>query len=937
MIREMKKMGSDSQILRMSLIILMPILFPNPQFLMALAPLNAVAESPNVLALQEHYWGENTLDFSIRKVSGEDESEEIEDLFWKKFRVLLGLYSFNTRSPQNGNIEHGFSSPSPAPAVEHEPEAPSPVTVVPIHLHSHPPPARRPISIQPPDKVRQRNEDDNSSKRRRRRIIVAIAVSASVTLAISALGLMLVFQKFRRGRSKYVLSPNSISKVSFDPGPEIFYLDSIGPVLETEASGVKHTCENVTISTDQSPSKSALDDVNGKSIGFSSAEEILSVDEKVEMIKSETDGCNSSFNDTVHPEFVSSEDESFHSVCESHSSNVRLSDASDGSLGDPLEVWSQSSFRNGSPPFSHRSSQPNPPVILDVTPAQHSNSLSIPPNFPTNLEQGTTVLHSSNSQQNYPQCPPPPPPPPPPLPSQTIFYHVRQHRPHSSCSLTRTITSSAESDVSSPQNSECSSGSHQPPSNDLPSSPLHKPNGSIPPPPCPPLAPLLRPSLLKGRGNTIQPPPPPPSQHFTPVGKDGVPLPKLKPLHWDKVRATPDRSMVWDKLRSSSFEFDEKMIESLFGYNLKSSTKNCESKSKSPSPSKHVLEPKRLQNITILSKALNATTEQICDALLQGDGLSLKQLEALVKMIPTKEEEVKLSNYQGDINELGSAEKFVKVMLRIPFAFPRIEAMLYRETFEDEVVHLRRSFAMLEEACKELGSSRLFLKLLEAVLKTGNRMNVGTIRGGARAFKLDALLKLADVKGTNGKTTLLHFVVQEIIRSEGIRESETSLTSTEKIKSKTTEELEEDYIRMGLDLVSGLSTELCNVKKTATLDLDVLASSVSNLSDGMVKLQRLLHNVLSRDDQDGNFVHSMRSFLNYAQKSIKELQEDENRVLKQVREITEYFHGDVSKDEANPLRIFVIVRDFLGMLDQVCKEVRNLKSSIVQNPVAPFR
>jgi hypothetical protein len=28
----------------------------------------------------------------------------------------------------------------------------------------------------------------------------------------------------------------------------------------------------------------------------------------------------------------------------------------------------------------------------------------------------------------------------------------------------------------------------------------------------------------------------------------------LKPLHWDKVRAAPDQSMVWDKIRSSSFE-----------------------------------------------------------------------------------------------------------------------------------------------------------------------------------------------------------------------------------------------------------------------------------------------------------------------------------------------------------------------------------------------
>lgn len=219
-------------------------------------------------------------------------------------------------------------------------------------------------------------------------------------------------------------------------------------------------------------------------------------------------------------------------------------------------------------------------------------------------------------------------------------------------------------------------------------------------------------------------------------------------------------------------------------------------------------------------------------------------------------------------------------------------------------------------------------------------MNVGTIRGGARAFKLDALLKLADVKGTDGKTTLLHFVVQEIIRSEGIRVS-TSIMGriNQKNKIRTPEEKEEDYRRMGLDLVSGLSTELYNVKKTATIDLDVLASSVSNLSDGMAKLQDLIGKDLCVDGkgESGNFINSMNAFLNYAEKNLKELQGDEDRVLSHVKEITEYFHGNVSREEGNPLRIFVIVRDFLGMLDHVCKELRSARAPRTPNPLAPFR
>lgn len=64
-------------------------------------------------------------------------------------------------------------------------------------------------------------------------------------------------------------------------------------------------------------------------------------------------------------------------------------------------------------------------------------------------------------------------------------------------------------------------------------------------------------------------------------------------------------------------------MESLFGYNIHNSMKNDETKSKTPSPSQHVLEPKRLQNITILLKALNVTVEQACNALMKGLALNL--------------------------------------------------------------------------------------------------------------------------------------------------------------------------------------------------------------------------------------------------------------------------------------------------------------------------
>lgn len=78
------------------------------------------------------------------------------------------------------------------------------------------------------------------------------------------------------------------------------------------------------------------------------------------------------------------------------------------------------------------------------------------------------------------------------------------------------------------------------------------------------------------------------------------------------------------------------------------------------------------------------------------EGLGAELLETLVKMAPTKEEEIKLKNFNGDLSKLGSAERFLKAVLDIPFAFKRVEAMLYRANFDSEINYLKKSFQTLE-------------------------------------------------------------------------------------------------------------------------------------------------------------------------------------------------------------------------------------------------
>ncbi|KAM7521929.1 hypothetical protein LguiA_011831 [Lonicera macranthoides] len=431
-----------------------------------------------------------------------------------------------------------------------------------------------------------------------------------------------------------------------------------------------------------------------------------------------------------------------------------------------------------------------------------------------------------------------------------------------------------------------------------------------------------------------------PSATLNAETNEETPKLKLKPLHWDKVRASSDRETVWDQLKSSSFKLNEEMIETLFVVNTpNSNSKEATRRSVLPSPSQEnrVLDPKKSQNISILLRAINVTIEEVCEALLEGnaDTLGTELLESLLKMAPTKEEERKLREYKDDSPvKLGPAERFLKALLDIPFAFKRMDAMLYVSNFDSEVEYLKKSCETLEAACEELRSSRMFLKLLEAVLKTGNRMNVGTNRGDAHAFKLDTLLKLVDVKGADGKTTLLHFVVQEIIRSEGARLS----GSTENQENNAQDDAK--CRKLGLQVISGISSELTNVKKAASMDSEVLNGDVLKLSKGLSNIAEVvrLNKERGSDENTRRFSESMNKFMKTAEEEIIRIQAQESVALSLVKEITEYFHGNSAKEEAHPFRIFMVVRDFLATLDRVCKEVgmineRTIVSSAHKFPV----
>ncbi|EFH65016.1 hypothetical protein ARALYDRAFT_476139 [Arabidopsis lyrata subsp. lyrata] len=483
-----------------------------------------------------------------------------------------------------------------------------------------------------------------------------------------------------------------------------------------------------------------------------------------------------------------------------------------------------------------------------------------------------------------------------------------------------------------------------------------------PPPPSIPVkqsAPTPPPPPPMKKGSSPSPPPPPPVKKVgalsssaskpppAPVKGESSKQVKLKPLHWDKVNPDSDHSMVWDKIDRGSFSFDGDLMEALFGYVAVGKKSPEHGDDKNPKSTQiFILDPRKSQNTAIVLKSLGMTREELVEALVEGNDFVPDTLERLARIAPTKEEQSAILEFEGDTAKLADAELFLFHLLKsVPTAFTRLNAFLFRANYYPEMSHHGKCLQTLDLACKELRSRGLFVKLLEAILKAGNRMNAGTARGNAQAFNLIALLKLSDVKSVDGKTTLLNFVVEEVVRSEGKRcvlnRRSHSLTrsgssnnnggNSPQVMSK--EEQEKEYLKLGLPIVGGLSSEFSNVKKAASVDYDTVVATCSALA---VRAKDAKTVIAECEDGGGRFVKKMMLFLDSVEEEVKMSKDEERKVMELVKRTTDYYQAGAVTKGKNPLHLFVIVRDFLAMVDKVCLEImRNMQRRKIGSPVSP--
>ncbi|XP_061873899.1 formin-like protein 1 isoform X2 [Colius striatus] len=430
---------------------------------------------------------------------------------------------------------------------------------------------------------------------------------------------------------------------------------------------------------------------------------------------------------------------------------------------------------------------------------------------------------------------PPPPPPPPPLPG-------------------------AEPGPPPPPAPPLPAGTGPPPAPPLPGAP-------VPPPPPPP-------PLPAGSEGPAPPPPPPlPLGGGLPAGP-GVPHSSGSSVKVKKPIQTKFRMPVfnWVALKPSQIDGtvftelnDEKVLQELdmsdFEEQFKTKAQGpgldisaLKVKATQKAPSKVTLmESNRAKNLAITLRKAGRSIQDICTAIETYDqqALSLDFLELLLRFLPTESERAlmgKLEREQQPPEELSDEDRFMLRFGRIPRLAERMNVMIFLGSFGDTAQLLTPQLNAIIAASMSLKSSSKLRNILEIVLAFGNYMN-SSKRGAAYGFRLQSLDALLEMKSTDRKQTLLHYLVRVIM---------------------------EKYPEL-----TGFHTELHFLDKAGTVSLDSVLQDVRGLQQGM----ELTRKEFMR--QDDSLV--LKEFLKVNLEVMEKLQADSKTAKEAYESAVEYF------------------------------------------------
>uniref|UniRef100_A0A8C1ZXD8 Diaphanous-related formin 3 n=1 Tax=Cyprinus carpio TaxID=7962 RepID=A0A8C1ZXD8_CYPCA len=418
-----------------------------------------------------------------------------------------------------------------------------------------------------------------------------------------------------------------------------------------------------------------------------------------------------------------------------------------------------------------------------------------------------------------------------------------------------------------------------------------------PPPPPPPLPP---PGCASMPG--MPPPPPPPLglggltsftiQHVLPFGlkpkKEFKPEASMKRLNWSKISPQEmSKSCFWVVAKEERYENEDLLTRLAITFGTQRAARREEEELEKKSIKKRVkelkvLDPKIAQNLSIFLGSFRMPYEEIRRMILEVDEDQLT------------EPMIQVTSPLITIHDLSSIYTFIHLsayflffqMSSVKRLRPRLNSILFKLQFEEQVSNLRPEIMAVNAACDEVKKSKAFSRLLELILLMGNFMNAGSRNAQSFGFNLSSLCKLKDTKSADQKSTLLHFLA---------------------------ETCEEKYPE-----VMKFVEDLQHVDQAGRGKVYTQRKSLRQMEKHLLQLEKDLDTFSSTDDQQDLFFSKMAiSFHTFAYQYQKLVIMHSNMVSLYLN-MLEYFAIDPKKTSVEEL--FTDLSNFRAMFMQAVKE-----------------
>ncbi|KAM9064838.1 protein diaphanous homolog 1 [Sarcophilus harrisii] len=441
------------------------------------------------------------------------------------------------------------------------------------------------------------------------------------------------------------------------------------------------------------------------------------------------------------------------------------------------------------------------------------------------------------------------------------------------------------------------------------------PGGAGMPPPPPPLpGGIPPPPPLSGVPGIPPPPPgmgmPPPPPAFGGLGVTAAPVlpyglvPKklykpevqLRRPNWSKFVAEDlSQDCFWTKVKEDRFENNELFAKLTHTFSAQTKTKKDqeggeEKKSVQKKKVKElkVLDSKTAQNLSIFLGSFRMPYQEIKAVILEVNEAVLTEsmVQNLIKQMPEPEQLKMLSELKDEYDDLAESEQFGVVMGTVPRLRPRLNAILFKLQFNEQVENIKPEIVSVTAACEEVRKSENFSSLLEITLLVGNYMNAGSRNAGAFGFNISFLCKLRDTKSTDQKMTLLHFLA---------------------------EMCENNYPD-----VLKFPDELTHVEKASRVSAENLQKNLDLMKKQISDVERDVQNFPAATDEKDKFVEKMTSFVKDAQEQYNKLRMMHSNMETLFKELGDYFLFDPKKMTVE--EFFMDLNNFRNMFLQAVKE-----------------